>query len=79
MADKKIPLTKKQEQVFALIKNNPGCIIHRHMTMNGTVCYRIRATGANPVANVATGIIDRLAEKKYIIKNSEGHYVEAVN
>jgi len=73
----KIPLTKKQEQVYALMADNPGCIVHLHKKMTGTVCYRLRTTTGNPITNVTCGVIHQLAEKEYIKKNDEGFYIVA--
>jgi len=72
----KLPeLTKKQEEIFALMLNNPGCILHMHKRPTGTECYRMRSAQHSPIINVTLGLVNELVSKKRIVRNVEGHYI----
>lgn len=71
----RIPLTKRQREIYAVIKDTPGCRIYKHYRPTGSPCYRLRSSGGSPIMNIQSGIISEMVNKFYLERTDEGYYI----
>lgn len=71
----RIPLTKRQREIYAVIIDTPGCRIYKHYKPTGTPCYRLRSGDGVPIMNIQNGIIGEMSNKFYLERTDEGYYI----